>query len=223
MEECITKILNFNLDKSCVTLLISKLLGYAIILISFNFKVPQIRNMLQTKSAEGLSYVSIYLELFIMLLSVLYSIHYNNPLSTYGENIIILIQNLIILILTWRYSKKHSWMTRIIILILFGSFSYIMLQPFIPEEFWAYMASITLVALTVARFSQIYTSFKTKSTGPLSKFTFISAFLGNAVRAFTSFAETNDKLLLFSYCYGSALALAVLMQIVIYEPKKKEE
>jgi mannose-P-dolichol utilization defect protein 1 len=224
MEECVNKILNLNIEKSCITLLISKLLGYAIILVSFNFKVPQIRNMYKAKSAEGLNYLSVYMEIFLMLLSVLYSVHYNNPLSTYGENIIILAQNIIILLLTWEYSTtKVSPFSKLLVLSGLAGFSYVMLQPYIPEAFWGYLASITVVVLTISRASQIYTSWKTKSTGPLSKFTFIAVFLGNVARAFTSFTETNDKLLLFSYCYGALLGLIVLTQIYIYEPKTKKE
>jgi mannose-P-dolichol utilization defect protein 1 len=222
MEQCITELLKFNLKKECITLIISKLLGYAIILVSLNFKVPQIRNMLNSKSAEGLSGFSMYVETFIFLLTILYNIHYGNPLSTYGENIIILSQNLIILFLFWKYTqRKVPIYERVFVLSCYTLFCYIMLQPYIPEAFWGYLGSISVVLLSVSRFSQIYTSFITKSTGPLSLFTFVTALLGNLARAFTTYTETKDNLQLFTYCYGATLALIVLVQIIIYKPKDK--
>lgn len=215
--ECLTELTNFNFKKDCVALLISKALGFSIIFFSAILKVPQIKSMLKVKSDKGLSFLSMYLEIFLFVFNALYSYHKKAPFSTYGENVIILIQSLIILLLAWKYSEKGvSILEKTLFLIALNGTIYLCINEKISEQVWDLIGSSSIPLLTISRISQIWNSFKTKSTGSLAMFTFILSFLGNVARIFTTVTESFDILILLMYFYAAFLNLVIIVQIYIY-------
>lgn len=227
MENCINGIMKGDIEKGCIQLVISKMLGYSIIGLSCILKVPQIKNMLAAKSDKGLNYVSIYSEIVLYLFAALYSFHFRNPISTYGENIIVLFQSLTILFLSYKYAgNRISIFEKIIVALFIVLFPTLMIayESVIPKWCWEMLASSSLVIVSIARWSQIIHSYRHKDTGPLSAFTFILVLGGNLARAFTTISETGDKILLSTYLYAAGLSLICLMQIFIYaKPKVKKE
>lgn len=219
--ECLTELSNFNFKKECIALLISKVLGFSIIFFSAILKVPQIKSMLKNKSDEGLSYLSMYIEIFLFIFNALYSYHKKAPFSTYGENVIILVQSLIILLLAWKYSKKGvSIFEKTLFLIAFSGTIYACISESVSEQVWDLIGSSSIPLLTVSRISQIWNSFKTKSTGSLAMFTFILSFLGNLARVFTTVTESFDVLILLMYLYAAFLNFVIMLQIYIYGDKQ---
>ena len=71
-DECLTTYLdNFDiLNGECFAATVSKALGLGIIAGSIMVKVPQIINLMASKSAEGLSLFSVVLELFPWLVNL---------------------------------------------------------------------------------------------------------------------------------------------------------
>jgi mannose-P-dolichol utilization defect 1 len=221
MDKCLDLLLTGKFEPTCLQLLLSKALSFAIIFLSFTLKVPQIKNMLSTKSAEGLSHTAIYLEIIIFINSALYGYHYENPFSTYGENLVILMQSLIILLLTWKYTKNSgSLFLRALFLISTILYSVLCVLDKVPEQIWIFNGSLTIFLVSIARVSQIYTSFKNKDTGPLSAFTFVLSLGGTVARIFTTFTETKDLLVLLTYSWSGFLTLIIIFQIYIYGNKK---
>jgi len=221
--DCMNDIMNLNIKKDCIALLISKLLGFSIIFFSAILKVPQIKYMLKSKTDEGLSYLSMYVEIFLFTFNALYSYHKNAPFSTYGENIIILIQSLIILLLAWSYSQKGvAFFEKLIFLTLFNGLIYICLNGLLSEQYWEVIGSSSIPLLTVSRISQIYNSFKTKSTGSLAMFTFVLSFLGNVARVFTTVTESFEIPILLMYLYAAFLNLVIMFQIFLYGSKSEK-
>jgi len=220
MDKCIDLLLTGKFEPTCLQLFLSKAISFAIIFLSFTLKLPQIKNMLRTKSAEGLSHTAIYLEILIFTNSALYGYHYKNPFSTYGENIVILMQSLIILILTWKYTQnKGSVFLRALFLISTIVYILLCILDKVPEQIWVLNGSSTIFLVSIARASQIYTSFKNKSTGPLSPITFILALLGTIARIFTTLTETKDLLVLLTYSWSGFLTSVIIGQIYIYGNK----
>lgn len=229
MEECLNNFLVGKFSAECAKLFLAKLLGYAIIGFSFIFKVPIIINMLKMQSSEGLSYLSVYSEILIYHFNFTYGYHQGFPFSAYGESVIVLVQTMIILSLLWKYSKakKNSldYYNRFGFLLLFFVVTYILCfkADLVPERVWDMIGSSSIPLISISRFSQIYSSFKAKSTGPLSAFTFILAVSGALARVFTSIAETGDFLMIFVSSYSAFLNLIVLLQIFIYSPKNNKK
>lgn len=91
----------------CVKLAVSKGLGIGIIGASSVVKIPQLLKLLNSQSAEGLSFLSYLLESGSYLISLSYNVRNGFPFSTYGETALILIQNIAIASLVLNYSGRQ--------------------------------------------------------------------------------------------------------------------
>ena len=87
--------------------LVSKVLGYGILVGSLFLQVPQLFKILKLRSVAGISRWSRYSEVPINTSSCIYHYLIHAPLSTWGENIIVLAQNLIIVSLCWLWDKQR--------------------------------------------------------------------------------------------------------------------
>lgn len=92
----------------CVKLAISKGLGIGIIGASSVVKVPQLLKLLNSQSADGLSFLSYLLESGAYLISLGYNVRHGFPFSTYGETALILVQNVAIASLVLKYQGRGA-------------------------------------------------------------------------------------------------------------------
>ena len=90
----------------CLKLALSKALSYGIIGASGVVKIPQLLKLLNSQSAEGISFLSYLLETSSYMISLAYNIRNHFPFSTYGETALIAIQNVAISVLVLQYSGK---------------------------------------------------------------------------------------------------------------------
>ena len=221
---CVKKTLTFHLEKECITYLISKGLSIGIVLFSFTSKLPQILNMYKSKEMKGLSYLSIYLDVFSFLCSALYPFHMGYSFFTYGESVIILIENLFIFFLAWSYdinqsSDRQNMSFSLIICI----FLFICYKGVLDEKCWKLVGSASTVLSVGSRITQIMKSCKEKSTGPLSTFTFGLNMLGNLARIFTTMKETKDFIMAGGFIISFFLNLIIFLQIIYYNRPIKNE
>jgi mannose-P-dolichol utilization defect 1 len=104
-----TLLLDIDLSNTeCVKLAVSKGLGIGIIGASSVVKVPQILKLVQSQSADGVSFLSYLLETAAYLISLAYNVRNGFPFSTFGETALILVQNVVITVLVLNYSGKAS-------------------------------------------------------------------------------------------------------------------
>lgn len=81
------------LEPPCAKFLISKLLGYGIVVGSAGVKLPQVYNILKAGSVEGLSGPSLLIEWTASIASFAYFMALGYPFSTWGENFFLFFQN----------------------------------------------------------------------------------------------------------------------------------
>lgn len=72
-------------DSVCLKLAISKALGVGIVAASGIVKIPQLLKMLNSQSAEGISFLAYFMETASFLISLVYNVRKGFPFSTYGE------------------------------------------------------------------------------------------------------------------------------------------
>lgn len=216
--DCIKKIIFLNFEKNCVSLLLSKGLSVILIIISFTSKIPQISSMFREKNIKGLNSISIFSDITIFVFASSYCLHMKYPILSYGECLIILFENIIIFLLFWKYKKeKYSNIKNIIFSIIIILFLFLGLGLDIyNEKIWKITYSSTFSLTCLSRFSQLYSSYKAKSTGPLSAFNFLYGVCANLIRIFTSIKETGDSMLIFNYFVNSILNFTVFLQIIYY-------
>jgi mannose-P-dolichol utilization defect protein 1 len=90
----------------CFKLAISKGLGIGIIGASSIVKVPQLLKLINSQSADGISFLSYLLETGSYMIGLSYNARHGFPFSTYGETALILVQNVVIAGLVLNYSGK---------------------------------------------------------------------------------------------------------------------
>lgn len=215
-QDCVLQLKNFEIDKACFNLLLSKFLGYSLVTASLILKFPQILKIYHNNSVSGISLTSFYIETLGFSIMAAYSIHNGQPISTYGEHAIISIQCVIQVILFWFIGKVKT--TEKVIVGLGFTFFWVipLFGELVPESFWTYVPIYVLLMNIVVKFSQIAENFKNGSTGNLSFITNFMNFLGVLSRIFTTFTELNDKMLLFNYTAGALMNGVIMAQFIVY-------
>lgn len=215
-DKCYESLMNFHLPSECYGILISKILGLCIIFFSTTLKLPQIRNMLKDKSSiKSLSELAIFYEIMNTHVTIMYNMHNSYAFSSYGESVMIEVQNFIILFLFFREVK--GGLVRYISLLSLVVITVLGFAGIIPEQGWIFIASSATVFLILSRLSSIVTSFKNKNTGPLSMITYILSIGGNIARIFTTVNENGDMILIGTYILALLLNMTVLLQILAYK------
>mmetsp|Transcript_2946 Transcript_2946/g.3085 ORF Transcript_2946/g.3085 Transcript_2946/m.3085 type:complete len:236 (+) Transcript_2946:104-811(+) len=218
-----TLFIKFDITNTpCIAFFISKALGALILVGSVLLKVPQIINIYGTRDVEGLNPMSFYTEVPLVITNVVYNYLQGNPFSSYGENVFILVQNLILVFMLWIYMKKDvkpSALQMVGVLAFFGLVTVGSLQ--LPPSLWSLLPLSNLPLLLISRIPQIIQNFRQKSTGQLAGITTFLTFAGSLARMFTTIQEIGwDFSLLIGFFLGFATSGILLLQIIMYGNKK---
>lgn len=163
-------LLDVNIDDAeCLKLAISKGLGIGIITVSSIVKVPQILKLVNSRSAEGVSFLSYLLETTAYLISLAYNFRNNFPFSTYGETALIVGQNVIICVLVLNYSGKTSG-AALFVAALAGIVATLFSENVVGPQALSYLQAGAGVLGVASKLPQILTIFQQGSTGQLSAF-----------------------------------------------------
>merc|ERR1712130_984250 len=121
------------------------------------------------------------------------------PYSTFGENIPLLLQNLVLLYLIDKYSGK-GYLQSGSILFIVVSFVSLLKFGMVPLSIMQVAQGGTVGIFAASKLPQIYENWKTKSSGQLSFVTFFLVFGGSSARVFTTVSEIEDPMTLFAIC-----------------------
>jgi len=153
----------------CTQLAISKAIGVGIIVLSTVVKVPQLRKLLKSGSAQGISFTSYLLETTAYIITLAYNYRSGNPFSTYGEIALLAGQNIIISMLVLHYRGKAGVAALYAMVLASGGYA-LFNEGVINKETMAMAQAATIPLGLMSKIPQIYTIAKEKSTGQLSAF-----------------------------------------------------
>lgn len=219
--------LSFNfLDVPCLKIVLSKCLGIGIILGSVLVKVPQILKLIGAKSAKGLSFKSVLLELLAITGTMAYSITNKFPFSAWGEALFLMLQTVTIGFLIQHYGGRTS--RGLLFLVLYFSLLVLLLSPVTPLSVVTFMQASNMPAIIIGRLIQAATNFQNGHTGQLSAISVFLLFAGSLARIFTSLQETGDTLMALTYVISSTCNGIITLQVLYYwnsspERKKKKK
>ncbi|XP_063326479.1 mannose-P-dolichol utilization defect 1b [Pelmatolapia mariae] len=217
--------LKFNfLDVPCLKIVLSKGLGIGIILGSVMVKLPQILKLLGAKSAEGLSFKSVLLELLAITGTMAYSVANNFPFSSWGEALFLMLQTVTIGFLIQHYGKRTS--TGLLFMVIYLSLLVLLLSPVTPMSVVTSMQAFNMPAIIIGRLIQASTNYSNGHTGQLSAVSVFMLFAGSLARIFTSVQETGDSLMALTYVISSTCNGIITLQVLYYwnsSPQKKKE
>ncbi|CAK8671324.1 unnamed protein product [Clavelina lepadiformis] len=216
---------DFNFfDGPCFSAVLSKLLGYAIVLGAVLVKVPQIQKIVSAGSALGVSFFALLLELYAVTSMFSYSLAREFPFSTWGDSFFLLIQNVIIGFLIQYYNGKTA--TGAVFIGMLAIIVYVLASGLTPLRYLATLQAANMPAVVVSKLVQAFDNYKNGHTGQLSVITVFLLFNGSLARIFTSIQETGDNLIILNYVVSSICNGIIGFQILWYwnaTPKEKAE
>ncbi|XP_045920259.1 mannose-P-dolichol utilization defect 1b [Micropterus dolomieu] len=219
--------LNLNfLDVPCLKIVLSKGLGIGIILGSVMVKLPQILKLMGAKSAEGLSFKSVLLELLAITGTMAYSIANKFPFSAWGEALFLMMQTVTIGFLIQHYGGRSS--RGLLFLVVYFGLLVLVLSPVTPISVVTSMQASNVPAIIISRLIQAWSNFRNGHTGQLSAVSVFLLFAGSLARIFTSLQETGDSLMALTYVISSTCNGVIALQVLYYwnsspERKKKKK
>lgn len=208
-QECkIAEVANWPVE--CYKFLISKVLSGGILAGSVALKLPQIINIMTTKDVVGLSPESFYSEVSLSINTVLYNVRQGYPFLAYGETVMILIQNFLLVLLLWKFTKPAPSFSHIAtILLVFAAITAISI--FLPTEYLNLMPLANLPIMIYSRLVQIISNYRLGTTGQLSSITAFLILAGSLARVFTTIQDIGWDLSLLAGFGISALLSAILL------------
>jgi mannose-P-dolichol utilization defect protein 1 len=172
-------------------------------------------------SARGLSLPAYFLETAAYAITLAYSFRHHFPFSTYGENLFLTIQNILITLLIIYYAPNafffHQTGTiqKIIITAVFMAATGLALGT-ISLDLLALLQITTLPLSVFSKLPQIRQNFRSKSTGQLSAFAVVSQIAGCLARLFTTATEIGDSLVSAGFALALSLNLILGAQLWLY-------
>uniref|UniRef100_H3A641 Mannose-P-dolichol utilization defect 1 protein homolog n=1 Tax=Latimeria chalumnae TaxID=7897 RepID=H3A641_LATCH len=162
-------------------------------------KLPQIIKILRAKSAEGLSFDSILLELLAITGTMAYSISNQFPFSAWGEALFLMFQTVAIGYLIQHYGGNTLKGT-----VHLGGGG-VGATGNGREDFVLFLQLIQATA-----------NYQNGHTGQLSAVTIFLLFAGSLARIFTSVQETGDPLMALTYVVSSSCNGIIAAQLLYY-------
>ena len=201
--------------------IMSKVLGYAVVLGAVGVKIPQIKIMLKKQSAEGISYLSSMLDVFCVLSNLGYAYYQNYAFSTYGDSLFNYLQQAIICVLIPKLSKNRplALMTFLSIFGL-GVSTYFKI---LPMEVFTGSQMLQMPLGLISRGLQIVSIHKSGHCDNLSAVTIFLVFFGCLTRVFTSLSDAGDLLMAANFGVSTLGYGIILGQIVYYSKDKKSK
>lgn len=149
----------------------------------------------------------------------LYGYILSYPFSSYGENVSLLVQNIILIGMVWAFTSNtsHPVGTQERILVLLGfSFYVISVLKYLPNDYRYLLMSSTWPVMLYARGTQVWETFRVKNTGNLSVVTTSMNLVGSLIRILTTLQETGDIVVLGGYLLSGGLSFVMFVQYWLY-------
>jgi len=224
---------NAVFDLPCLKLAVSKALGYGIVAGSAMVKLPQVVKIVRASNVNGLSYSAIVLDLICSVASFAYFAPLGYAFSTWGENLFLLLQNILIFALYCHYTNGIGlpFVLGAAAHVAFGSILFFRLLPSfnIPRAVCSGVGlthcritcadiagSLPIVLSLGSRLPQIMQNMRQGHTGQLALATYLLNTLGGCARIFTTLQEIGDSLTLAQVLLNFLQSATITLQIIMY-------
>ena len=214
-NKCCRQIISeLTLSKPCMATVLSKTMGYGIIMGSILVKMPQLVKILGAKSGEGISFAGVLLELVAMTFSAAYAFANRFPFSAWGETLFLMVVTAAIGYLVLKY-ERSQW-SALAFVMAYSSVTYALMSGLTPlSVLWSMQAANLPLAIS-GKMLQVYTNYSIGHTGQLSAITAWLMFGGAFARIFTSIQETGDQLVIITFAAASLANFLIVAQIHYY-------
>lgn len=177
-------------------------------------KVPQIAKIVKNRSGEGISVVSVTLDLCAITIATSYGFVNKFPFSSWGDGAFLALQTAIIAFLILFYAsqtvKSFFYLTSYAVL------CYVLMSGVTSLKTLWFLQGMNIPLLLTGKLTQAYANYVNGSTGQLSAATIFMLFFGSLARIFTSIQETGDTMLVATYCASTFANSVIVVQMIYY-------
>jgi len=211
-------------SKECLPVLVSKLLGLAIVVTSPASKLPQIMNLVKSKSAEGIVVQMFACEVMVFSISWSYMAGQSMAFSEYGEAVIMNFLTCIIVVLVLTYAPGGIRALHIVMMVMYVILLVAMLSGLVPLFMLRLAFTGSILFNISGRVPQMLQNWRAGSTGQLSLVMFILNLGGTGVRVLTSLVQvlsagvwdTDLLFVLFNNVLSAGMNGIIVLQILYY-------
>lgn len=144
--------------------------------------------------------------------------------SEYGENAIIIVQNVVVILLIYNYDKSISLVEKLLFVALISTYStWLLMDTSVPEEAWPFVTSSCILCNCMSRMPQIYSNFSNKSTGVLSFITFFLGWAGSTARFIGVLFASDDIMFISQFAISAFLNTTIIAQFGLYWNEGKKD
>lgn len=174
-------------------------------------KLPQIYAQLAARSARGISLPSLLLELAGFLVFLRYQHYYGNPLLTYLEYPILIIQDIVLLLFVFHFNGNVKQALPYMAVFV-SSWFILSLQKWIIDL----AMNLCTVISAASKFAQLQYLWKAQDSGAVSALTWGLSAYTCATRIITTLMTTNDLTILIRFVIMLALNIWVTATVLHY-------
>ena len=207
------------LSGGCLSGLLVKGIGLAIIAAACLNKAPVMMNIIKSKSAAGFTQSAVYSDILVVSNCAFYGFLNRQPITAYGENVALSIQCIMIALLMWKYKDDPKVTTQQKILATLGYAAYIVgVAVFLPPEMYYLLMTAVLPMAMFARGSQVYEAYRIKHMGSNALLTHIMNFAGSSIRIVTTIKEVGwDMAMLSGFFVSVTINGIIIIQFFLYK------
>lgn len=171
---------------------------------------------MNARSARGISLPAYILETLAYAFTLAYSFRNEFPFSTYGENLFLTFQNVLITFLIVLYGPRSADKARKFSTVAVGTVAAAALLYAAPMSVLALLQLSTLPLSLFSKLPQIRQNYRSQSTGQLSVFAVGSQVIGCLARLFTTAQEVGDSLVAAGFALALVLNAVLGVQLWMY-------
>lgn len=199
---------------------ISNSLSIVTILACFVQKIPQILTLKKLKLANGISLMSLLLELFSYTVMTSYNYINQYSLLSYMEYPVILFEQMILLYFVLKCRN------RIDASVIVGTFCYLaltfcLITQLIPPIILTFLIPMCTPISASSKIIQLVVLFRTKKGTSISLWTWFLSALTNMTRIVTIWIDSADILLLGNYAVSAFLSSNIMFLALYYKLQTK--
>ncbi|CAO1372866.1 unnamed protein product [Diamesa serratosioi] len=184
-------------------------------------KIPQIQNIFQLKSSQGISLQSLLLEVASYSVSTLYNFTNNYRLMNYSEYIVLLIQDFAVIGLILYYKNRLGDRKTIGCTVIYAIILFLFWSNILPKSILAFLIPLCLPMSATSKILQLVEIFRQKDATSISLITWFISWFTNLTRIYTIMIDSKDFLLVMNFSISTLLSLSVFLSALYFKKIKK--
>jgi len=152
------------------------------------------------------------------LVCMAYAVRNQWAWTTYGETWLFLAQELIILAMMQYYPSPNYFRLVSLVATVTLTTTALLSEWCVPMSLLTILNTAAIPFFIGSKVPQIIENYRNGGTGQLSAWTVGNSLFGTASRAFTTWTELGDNIVLGGYLLSTTLNLIIFSQVVYYRP-----